>query len=81
MVAVQEILAVVSKLEKLISFSGYAIKSLGLGGYSGSVGKLFTHISFVSDSCLLVCVDSLCTSQQFFSHVGMISNLPGLNQY
>ena len=23
----------------------------------------------------------LCPSQQFFSHVGMISCLPGLNQY
>ena len=29
----------------------------------------------------LVCVDALCPSQQFFSHVGMNSCLPGLNQY
>ena len=28
---------------------------------------------------IFVCVDSLCPSQQFFSHVGM--GLPGLNQY
>ena len=28
-----------------------------------------------------VCVDALCPSQQFFSHFGTISRLPGLNQY
>ena len=28
-----------------------------------------------------VCVDALYPSQQFFSHVGIISHLPGLNQY
>ena len=30
---------------------------------------------------MLVCVDALHPSQQLFSHVGMISCLPGLNQY
>ena len=28
---------------------------------------------------LFVCVDALCPSQQFFSHAGMFSCLPGLN--
>ena len=30
---------------------------------------------------LLVCVDALHPSQQFFSHVGAFSGLPGLNKY
>ena len=28
-----------------------------------------------------MCFDALFSSQQFFSHVGMISYLPGLNQH
>ena len=34
---------------------------------------------FVWFEILLVCFDSLCPSQQFFSYVG--TGLPGLNQY
>ena len=30
---------------------------------------------------IFVCVDALHPNQQSFSHVGMISCLPGLNQY
>ena len=30
---------------------------------------------------IFVCVDAICLSQQFFSHVGLFSFLPGLNQY
>ena len=30
---------------------------------------------------LFVCFDALCPSQQFFSNMGMISCLPGLDQY
>ena len=37
--------------------------------------------SFRSHPLCFVCVDALCPSQQFFSHVGMISCLFGLNQY
>ena len=45
------------------------------------VCKWFHVFILLSEIHLLVCVDALCPSQQFFSHVSMISCLPGLNQY
>ena len=38
-------------------------------------------VDFHVNGCFFVCVDALHPSQQFFSHVGTISYLPGLNQY
>ena len=46
--------------------------------------KIFKWFCRKSDTCMyliFVCFDALHPSQQFFSHVGMISCLPGLNQY
>ena len=35
----------------------------------------------ITSQILFLCFDALYPSQQFFSNVGMISCLPGLNQY
>ena len=40
-----------------------------------------SHLVGLEDFWSLVFVDALQLSQQFFSHVGMISYLPGLDQY
>ena len=39
------------------------------------------HVKSVTSTILFVCFDALQPSQQFFSHVGTINYLPGLNQY
>ena len=48
---------------------------LATGGDDGKV--CWIYLSY--GSCLIVCFDSLCPSQQFFNHIGM--GLSGFNQY
>ena len=49
--------------------------------YAGPVIKHLEDIGILKCVNLFVCVDALSPSQQFFSHVGTISCLPGLNWY
>ena len=44
------------------------------------VGKSIQILSVNLPYILFVCFSALCLSQQFFSHVGTISCLPGLNK-
>ena len=43
--------------------------------------KVLCKVCFYPIYYMLVCVDALHSSKQFFSHVGTISCLPGLSQY
>ena len=46
--------------------------------YKGFIGIMIVFPEVTLDKSEFVCVDALRSSQQFFSHVGMFSCLPGL---